>query len=77
MNQAAASFNGDDTSSEQNPEKTVINKILQHDKSAAAVFLQLNTRHSNMAASLSWNKDVLGVVALLGRIEDDNLSRSF
>uniref|UniRef100_A0A7N1A681 Uncharacterized protein n=1 Tax=Kalanchoe fedtschenkoi TaxID=63787 RepID=A0A7N1A681_KALFE len=72
---SAMSLNGDDKASEQNEEKVIIEKILQHEKSAAAVLYQLNTRHSNQAASVTWTKDVLGVVATLGKTEDDNLSR--
>ncbi|CAM8979664.1 unnamed protein product [Rhodiola kirilowii] len=72
---SAGSLNEDDMASEQNQEKAIIEKILQREKFAAAVLYQLNTRHSNMAAGLPWTNDVLGVVATLGRIEDDNLSR--
>ncbi|KAB1201815.1 hypothetical protein CJ030_MR8G020062 [Morella rubra] len=35
------------------------------------------TRHGAQASSLPLTKDVLGIVATLGQLEDDNLSRLF
>ncbi|KAL9660140.1 hypothetical protein QQ045_024951 [Rhodiola kirilowii] len=78
LSMSRASFgplNGDG-GAEQNEDKIIIEKILQHEKSAAALlYHHLNTRDSNQTASVTWTKDVLGVVATLGRMEDDNLSR--
>lgn len=60
----------DDLSHMQSEEATVGN-IMKHEKSAAAIFCQLK-RHRNQAAHF---KDVLGVVATLGKVNNDNLSR--
>ncbi|KAL8217881.1 hypothetical protein R6Q57_021254 [Mikania cordata] len=50
-------------------EEATIRNIMKHEKSAAAIFCQLK-RHKNQAAHI---KDVLGVVATLGKVNDDNL----
>lgn len=49
--------------------------ILQHEKSAAGILCQLKARHGPQASHLQLTKDVLGIVATLGKVEDDNLSR--
>ncbi|XP_076907168.1 protein DEFECTIVE IN MERISTEM SILENCING 3-like isoform X1 [Bidens hawaiensis] len=51
-------------------EEATIANIMKHEKTAAALFCQLK-RHRNQAANI---KDVLGVVATLGKVSDDNLS---
>ncbi|KAF5795424.1 hypothetical protein HanXRQr2_Chr08g0339551 [Helianthus annuus] len=51
-------------------EEATIGNIMKHEKSAAAIYCQLK-RHRNQAAHI---KDVLGVVATLGKVKDDNLS---
>lgn len=56
-------------------EEETIEHILKHEKSAAAIWCQLKTRHGAQASHLPWMKDVLGVVAMLGNVDDDNLSR--
>nr|GEW55109.1 protein defective in meristem silencing 3-like [Tanacetum cinerariifolium] len=61
---------GDDLSHMQSEEATVRN-IIKHEKSAAAIFSQLK-RHRNQAALF---RDVLGVVATLGKVDNVNLSR--
>ncbi|WCJ28883.1 defective in meristem silencing 3 [Euphorbia peplus] len=50
-------------------------QILQHETSAAAILCQLTTRHGTHAPQLTFAKDVLGIVATLGKVDDDNLSR--
>ncbi|XP_061337949.1 protein DEFECTIVE IN MERISTEM SILENCING 3-like isoform X2 [Gastrolobium bilobum] len=64
-----------------NPNPTTdeeVNKqILQHEKSAAGILCQLKTRHGAQVSHLTPTKDVVGIVAMLGKIEDDNLSRLF
>ncbi|XP_047265406.1 protein DEFECTIVE IN MERISTEM SILENCING 3 isoform X1 [Capsicum annuum] len=48
-----------------------IQQILRYDKSAAGIYCQLKPQidhHPSM-------KDVMGIVALLGKVDDDNLSR--
>jgi hypothetical protein len=50
---------------------------LQHEKSGAGVLWQVKTRHGEQASLLTLIKDVVGIVAMLGKVEDDNLSRCF
>ncbi|XP_043717370.1 protein DEFECTIVE IN MERISTEM SILENCING 3-like isoform X2 [Telopea speciosissima] len=52
-----------------------IEQILRHEKSAAALLYLLKTRHGSQAPNLPFTKDVLGTVATLGRVDNDNLSR--
>ncbi|KAL5736894.1 hypothetical protein ACOSP7_031351 [Xanthoceras sorbifolium] len=65
-----------DHSNLQNEEETT-EQILQHEKSAAGVLFQLKTRHGAQASLLALTKDVLGIVASLGKVGDENLSRLF
>ncbi|XP_044505582.1 protein DEFECTIVE IN MERISTEM SILENCING 3-like isoform X2 [Mangifera indica] len=58
-------------------EEETTGQILQHEKSAAGVFCKLKTRHGSQASHLQSTKDVLGIVASLGIVEDENLSRIF
>lgn len=51
-------------------------KILQCKKSAAGILWQLKARHGNQVADLPLTKDVVGIVAMLGNVDDDILSRS-
>ncbi|KAE9604016.1 hypothetical protein Lalb_Chr11g0066881 [Lupinus albus] len=64
---------------ENNPNPTggeeVNKQILKHEKSAAGIFCQLKTRHGTQASNLPLTNDVVGIVATLGKVEDDNLSR--
>ncbi|KAH1075346.1 hypothetical protein J1N35_027674 [Gossypium stocksii] len=52
-------------------------QILRHEKSAAGILCQLKACHGSQASHLSLTKDVLGVVATLGKVDDENLSRIF
>lgn len=52
-------------------------QILRHEKSAAGILCQLKAHHGSQASHLSLTKDVLGVVATLGKVDDENLSRIF
>ena len=61
---------GEDRSHKQNQKETV-EHIMQHEKSAAGVVCQLK-HHADLASSTN---DVLGVVATLGKVNDDNVSR--
>ncbi|XP_077226590.1 uncharacterized protein LOC143859983 [Tasmannia lanceolata] len=54
-------------------EQSTIEQILRQEKTAAGIFCQLKLRNATPGSRLT--KDVLGVVATLGRVEDDNLSR--
>ncbi|KAA8540047.1 hypothetical protein F0562_026739 [Nyssa sinensis] len=64
----------EDLSHIQSEEETV-EHILRHEKSAAGILCQLKTRHGTQASHLPLSKDVLGIVATLGKVDDDNLSR--
>ncbi|CAH9069961.1 unnamed protein product [Cuscuta europaea] len=55
-------------------EEETIERILKHEKSAAAIFCQLKTLHGIREYNSPITKDVLGVVATLARVEDDKLS---
>ncbi|XP_042506446.1 protein DEFECTIVE IN MERISTEM SILENCING 3-like isoform X3 [Macadamia integrifolia] len=56
-------------------EEDTIEQILQQEKSAAGILYQLKTRHGTQAPNLASTKDVLGIVATLGKVDNDNLSR--
>ncbi|KAK7282562.1 hypothetical protein RIF29_11454 [Crotalaria pallida] len=56
-------------------EEEVNKQILQHEKSAAGILCLLKTRHGTQASNLPLTKDVVGIVATLGKVQDDNLSR--
>ncbi|XP_043707843.1 protein DEFECTIVE IN MERISTEM SILENCING 3-like isoform X2 [Telopea speciosissima] len=56
-------------------EVDTIEQILRQDKSAAGILYQLKTRHGTQAPNLALTKDVLGIVATLGKVDNDNLSR--
>ncbi|KAL5192623.1 Protein DEFECTIVE IN MERISTEM SILENCING 3 [Glycine soja] len=58
-------------------DEEVNKQILQHEKSAAGILCQLKIRHGAQASHLTLTKDVVGIVATLGKVEDDNLSRLF
>ena len=56
-------------------EEEMVEHILAHENSAAGTLFQLKACHESHASHLAWMKDVVGVVATLGNVEDDNLSR--
>ncbi|OVA14711.1 hypothetical protein BVC80_1819g27 [Macleaya cordata] len=58
-------------------EDNTVEQILQQEKSAAGILCQLKTRHGTQASNLPLTKDVLGIVATLGKVDDDILSRVF
>lgn len=58
-------------------EEEVNKQIMQHEKSAAGILCQVKTHHGAQASLLALTQDVVGVVAMLGKVEDDNLSRLF
>ncbi|KAK9122123.1 hypothetical protein Syun_019740 [Stephania yunnanensis] len=60
----------------QSEEKTIA-QISQIENSAARVVCQLKNGHTDQASNPSLINNVLGVVATLGKVEDDNLSRIF
>ncbi|THG06555.1 hypothetical protein TEA_014049 [Camellia sinensis var. sinensis] len=57
-------------------EEEPLEHIIGHEKSAAGILCLLKTRHGNEASNLLLTKDVLGIVATLGKVDDDNLSSS-
>ncbi|KAJ4955468.1 hypothetical protein NE237_012251 [Protea cynaroides] len=56
-------------------EEHTIEQILRQEKSAAGILYQLKTRHGTQAPNLALTKDVLGIVATLGKVDNDDLSR--
>ncbi|XP_028806664.1 structural maintenance of chromosomes flexible hinge domain-containing protein GMI1 [Neltuma alba] len=56
-------------------EEEISEQILQHKESAAGIFCQLKRHQGTQASHLMLLKDVVGVVATLGKVDDDNLSR--
>jgi hypothetical protein len=70
-----AAIANNDTSVEEAEQRT-IQSILKQDETAAGIICQLKIRHYQHASKLPLMKDVLGVVATLGKINNDNLSRS-
>uniref|UniRef100_A0A2P2KHT4 Protein DEFECTIVE IN MERISTEM SILENCING 3 isoform X2 n=1 Tax=Rhizophora mucronata TaxID=61149 RepID=A0A2P2KHT4_RHIMU len=63
-----------DDSHNQSDEET-IRKILQHERSAAGILCKLTLSDVTDASDRSLTKDVVGIVATLGKVDDDNLSR--
>lgn len=60
--------------SHRQSEEEIHEQILQHEKSAAGILCQLKARHGTQASHLTLTKDLLGIVATLGKVDDDNLS---
>ncbi|XP_020234447.1 protein DEFECTIVE IN MERISTEM SILENCING 3 isoform X2 [Cajanus cajan] len=58
-------------------DEEVNKQILHNEKSAAGILCQLKIRHGAKASDLTLTKDVVGIVATLGKVENDNLSRLF
>ncbi|XP_008783196.2 protein DEFECTIVE IN MERISTEM SILENCING 3 isoform X1 [Phoenix dactylifera] len=73
---SAALEQNNDVSAMQSEQQTV-GKILQQEKAAAGIICQMKIRHGLQASKLQLTKDVLGIVATLGKVNDDNLSRLF
>ncbi|XP_071732605.1 protein DEFECTIVE IN MERISTEM SILENCING 3-like isoform X2 [Rutidosis leptorrhynchoides] len=61
----------DEDLSQMQSENATIESIMKYEKSAAAIFCMLK-RQKNQAAHI---KDIIGVVATLGKVNDDNFSR--
>ncbi|CAN1227947.1 Protein DEFECTIVE IN MERISTEM SILENCING 3 [Linum grandiflorum] len=56
-------------------EEETIKQILQHESSAAGILWQLRVNQTSSGSYMTLMKDVVGIVATLGRVDDDNLSR--
>lgn len=65
----------DEDPSNEHTEEETVEAILKTENTAAAILRRLKTQHDSQASNLPWMKDVVGVVATLGSVEDDNLSR--
>lgn len=63
-----------DVPHDQSEEET-IKRILMHANSAARILCQLKTHNEIQAYDGLWMKDVVGIVATLGKLENDNLSK--
>ena len=72
---SAPKIENEDHSHLQSEDETT-EQILRHEKSAAGILCQLKTRHFTQASHLTLTKDVLGAVATLGKVDEENLSRS-
>ncbi|KAJ7959354.1 Defective in meristem silencing 3 [Quillaja saponaria] len=58
-------------------EEEINEQILRHEKSAAGILCQLKTRHGTQASLLPLTKDVVGIVATLGKVDNNDVSRIF
>ncbi|KAL7147336.1 hypothetical protein ABFS83_06G100800 [Erythranthe nasuta] len=56
-------------------EDEIIERILKHENSAAAILCRMKSEAEALSIDHSLTKDVIGIVATLGKVEDDNLSR--
>lgn len=52
-----------------------IQQNLMQTNSAAGIVCQLKTRYSTLGSQFPLTKGVLGIVATLGKVDDDNISR--
>ncbi|KAK4480512.1 hypothetical protein RD792_013588, partial [Penstemon davidsonii] len=58
-----------------NSEEETVQHILRYEKSAAALLCKLKSKPEAQVLDYPFTKDVLGIVATLGKVDDDNLSR--
>ncbi|XP_023533710.1 protein DEFECTIVE IN MERISTEM SILENCING 3-like isoform X3 [Cucurbita pepo subsp. pepo] len=56
-------------------EEETMEQIMRQEKSAAGIICRLNTHHGIQAYNITLTKDVLGIVARLGKVDDDNFGR--
>lgn len=56
-------------------EEETTESILKHANSAAGILCQLKIHGQIQASNVPWMKDVIGIVATLGKLVDDSLSR--
>ncbi|KAI8010447.1 Protein DEFECTIVE IN MERISTEM SILENCING 3 [Camellia lanceoleosa] len=56
-------------------EEEPLEHIIGHEKSAVGILCLLKACYGNEASNLLLTRDVLGIVATLGKVDDDNLSR--
>ncbi|KAK6117693.1 hypothetical protein DH2020_048545 [Rehmannia glutinosa] len=58
-------------------EEETIEHVLKHEKSAAALLFMMKSQAKALSSEHSLTKDVIGIVATLAKVDDDNLSRLF
>lgn len=58
-----------------NREQETVQQILALDNMAAGITCEMKVHHGSQASKLPCMKDVVGIVATLGNVCDDNLSR--
>lgn len=58
-----------------NMEKQIFDSIRQMDGTAASIICQVKDQHGSVVSTLQCTKDVVGIVALLGKIKDDELNK--
>ncbi|KAK8530933.1 hypothetical protein V6N12_013430 [Hibiscus sabdariffa] len=56
-------------------EEETTEQLLLREKSAAGILSELKTHHDTQASHLTFTKDILGAVATLGKVDEENLSR--
>ncbi|KAL0382441.1 UNVERIFIED_CONTAM: protein DEFECTIVE IN MERISTEM SILENCING 3 [Sesamum calycinum] len=56
-------------------EEETIDHILKNENSAAALLSRMKSQAEALSSDHSLTKDVIGIVATLGKVDDDNLSR--
>ncbi|KAH6809705.1 hypothetical protein C2S51_027488 [Perilla frutescens var. frutescens] len=56
-------------------EKETIENILKHENSGAAIFCRMKSHVEALSSDQSLTKDVIGIVATLGKVDDNTLSR--
>ncbi|XP_020581694.1 protein DEFECTIVE IN MERISTEM SILENCING 3-like [Phalaenopsis equestris] len=66
---------GDNSVSVVNTGKQLNDQVIQLYETAAGVMCEMKDRHGSMLSTLKCTKDVLGIVASLGKVADENLSR--
>ncbi|KAL3846181.1 hypothetical protein ACJIZ3_003584 [Penstemon smallii] len=62
-------------STNEDTEEDTIQHILRYEKSAAALLCRTKSKPETQLSDNPFTKDVLGIVATLGKVDDDNLSR--
>ncbi|XP_017973165.1 PREDICTED: protein DEFECTIVE IN MERISTEM SILENCING 3 [Theobroma cacao] len=68
---------GNENCSHLQSEEETTEQILRHGKSAAGILCQLKIHNATQASYLTLTRDVLGAVATLGKVDDENLSWLF
>ncbi|KAL9240542.1 hypothetical protein vseg_014749 [Gypsophila vaccaria] len=76
LSSSAPNTEGDDSSNGRTEEGTV-EQILNHEKSAANILCHPKSLHGIQFSNHALSQELLGVVATLGKVDDDNLSRLF